>query len=190
MPPKPYQIAVLCYLYDEDNRLLLLHRAKSPNMGQYSPVGGKLEMDDGEGVHECAVREIEEETGIALDLEEVRMIGLVSERAYEGKGHWMIFLFEATRPIRHDELAWTEFDEGTLEWIHVDDVAELDIPDTDRIAMTRCSYDVSSSSRSRSIVVRSSPGRIIAAFENHIAVKRAFGAVSYCSKTMSSNSRR
>ncbi len=133
--PQPYQIAVLCYLYDEDNRLLLLHRAKPPNLGQYSPVGGKLEMADGEGVHECAVREIEEETGVTLDLDEIRMIGLVSERAYEGKGHWMIFLFESTRPIRHDELAWSEFDEGALEWIHVDEVADLDIPATDRTVM-------------------------------------------------------
>lgn len=31
----PYRIAVLCYLYDERGRVLLLHRRKSPNAGLY-----------------------------------------------------------------------------------------------------------------------------------------------------------
>ena len=39
---KPYKIAVLCYLYDEEGRLLLLHRRKPPNRDMYSPIGGKL----------------------------------------------------------------------------------------------------------------------------------------------------
>ena len=54
----PYKIAVLCYLYDERGDLLLLHRNKAPNAGMYSPIGGKLEMADGEGPQESAVREI------------------------------------------------------------------------------------------------------------------------------------
>ena len=39
----PYKIAVLCYPYDKDDRLLLLKRNKAPNANQYSPIGVKLE---------------------------------------------------------------------------------------------------------------------------------------------------
>ncbi|MFM7134159.1 MAG: NUDIX domain-containing protein, partial [Planctomycetota bacterium] len=89
----PYKIAVLCYLYDTEGRLLLLHRRKPPNRDMYSPIGGKLEVAEGEGPHDCALREIREEAHVALRPDEIRMISIVSERAYQGEDHWLIFLF-------------------------------------------------------------------------------------------------
>ena len=68
----PYKVAVLCYLWDADDRLLMLHRRKPPNVDMYSPVGGKLEISRGESPHECAVREVHEETGLRLGEAEVR----------------------------------------------------------------------------------------------------------------------
>ena len=79
----PHKIAVLCYLYDDDDRVLLLHRAQEPNKGMYSPVGGKLKVDEGEGPHDCALREIHEETGLVIEPNDLRMIGIVSETAYQ-----------------------------------------------------------------------------------------------------------
>lgn len=133
--PLPYKIAVLCYLYDADQRVLLLHRLKNPNAGMYSPIGGKLDVTTGEGPHACALREIREEAGVTLRDEEIRLTGIVSERAYEGETHWLIFLFEVTRPIGHEEIAEMSFDEGELEWVPVDRVAEHGIPETDRKVM-------------------------------------------------------
>ncbi|MCZ6811322.1 MAG: NUDIX domain-containing protein, partial [Planctomycetota bacterium] len=75
----PYKIAVLCYLYDDGGNVLLLHRKRSPNAGMYSPVGGKLDIARGEGPHECALREIREETGLSLNQEDLRLTGIVSE---------------------------------------------------------------------------------------------------------------
>ncbi|MHC4427886.1 MAG: NUDIX hydrolase [Planctomycetota bacterium] len=135
VPELPYRIAVLCYLYDGDGHVLLLHRRKEPNSGMYSPVGGKLDVSRGEDPHRCALREVHEETGIALDDGDLRLVGIVTERAYEGKAHWLMFLFEATRPIARDQLAWVEFDEGRLEWIPLEQVEHLPIPRTDRQVM-------------------------------------------------------
>ena len=134
-PALPYKIAVLCYLYDEDGRLLMLHRNKMPNQGMYSPIGGKLEVDEGESPHHCAVREIEEEAGVRLEPDQVRLCGIVSETAYEGRTHWLIFLFEVTRPVRPEEVAVMSMDEGELEWIPADEVEHRDIPETDRRIM-------------------------------------------------------
>ena len=132
---KPYKIAVLCYLYDEQGRLLLLHRRKPPNRDMYSPIGGKLEIALGEGPHDCALREIREEASVELSHDEIRLISIVSETAYEGEDHWLIFLFEATRAIRAGEIPHAEFDEGRLEWHSVDAVESLAIPQTDREVM-------------------------------------------------------
>lgn len=128
----PYKIAVLCYLYDHEGRILLLHRNKSPNAGMYSPIGGKLEVALGEGPHDCAKREIHEEAGIEIKDNELRLSGVVSERAYEGQTHWLLFLFEVTRPIDPSEIAEYDMDEGQLEWVPPERVESLGIPETDR----------------------------------------------------------
>ena len=128
----PYKVAVLCYLYDKDDRLLLLLRSKEPNAGSYSPIGGKLEAAIGESPHACAIREIQEESTVVVSPSDIRLSGMIAETAYEGDTHWMIFLYEVTRPIDPSEIKLMEIDEGTLEWIAVDDVESLTIPQTDR----------------------------------------------------------
>ena len=58
---------MLCYLWNteaDSERLLMLHRSKAPNSGRYSPIGGKVEISEGESPHECAIREIHEEAGL------------------------------------------------------------------------------------------------------------------------------
>lgn len=125
----PYRIAVLCFLFDEQGRLLLLHRAKPPNRDLYSPVGGKLDQATGESPTACAVREIEEETGLVVTPSDLHLTGIVSEKAFEGAGHWLIFLYEVTRPV---SVTLTTFDEGRLEWHAPEAVGSLPIPATDR----------------------------------------------------------
>jgi len=129
MRPHPYRIAVLCYLYDQAGRLLLLHRARPPNFELFSPIGGKLEFELGESPTACALREIEEEAGLQLHPHDLSLVGIVSERSYEDSGHWMLFCFEVTRPV---EVEAGEHDEGRLEWHPVEAVDQLNIPETDR----------------------------------------------------------
>lgn len=125
----PYRIATLCYLFDQDGRVLLLHRHKSPNINLYSPIGGKLEQGDGESPTACALREIHEEADIELTCNDLHLTGIVSERSYEGECHWLMFCYEVTRPV---EVTRTHLPEGQLEWFNLDQVMSLRIPETDR----------------------------------------------------------
>lgn len=138
-PNLPYKIAVLVYLYDEQNRLLMLHRLKKPNPGMYSPIGGKVEFHRGESPHECARRETWEEAGLTLDHQDIRLFGIVSERAYQNEHHWLIFLFESIKPIVAADVTRMDFDEGKLQWVPVEEVAGLGngvgLPETDRRVM-------------------------------------------------------
>lgn len=129
--PLPYRIAALCFLFDEQGRTLLLHRAKPPNLDLYSPIGGKLEQATGESPTMCAKREIQEEAGLDIALEDLHLTGVVSERAFEGKGHWLMFLFEVTRPVSLAPEAMV-FDEGRLEWHDPSTIDQLPLPDSDR----------------------------------------------------------
>ncbi|WP_428388075.1 NUDIX hydrolase [Mucisphaera sp.] len=124
-----YRIATLCYVFDANDRVLLIHRRKPPNQHLYSPVGGKLDTVAGESPAQCAQRELREETGLELPLERLHLTGLVSETAYQGQTHWLMFLFEVTVPQVLEE---AEHEEGRLAWVRVDDLDALPMPDTDR----------------------------------------------------------
>ncbi len=129
-PLLPYKIAVLCYLRDAAGRYLLLHRAKPPNLDLYSPIGGKLEMDQGESPTTCAVREIWEETGITITESSLNLVGIVSEHSFEDTCHWLMFCYEVTHAVTVEEDRM-EFDEGKLEWIERSDIEKLPLPQTD-----------------------------------------------------------
>jgi 8-oxo-dGTP diphosphatase len=128
-PALPYKIACLCDLRDEQGRILLLRRLKAPNLGLCSPIGGKLDIATGESPAQCAQREILEEAGLDIPMSRIHLLGLVSEREFEGKGHWLMFVYRVLGPV------WVEpFDmrEGRLDWFHPHEVAALPLPETDR----------------------------------------------------------
>ncbi len=127
--PLPYRLACLCDLRDSRGRVLLLRRRKDPNRGLCSPIGGKLDMAAGESPAECARREIAEEAGLDVPLERLHLLGIVSEQAYEGRGHWLMFLYRVLGPV---EVAARDIREGRLEWFAPDEIDALPLPETDR----------------------------------------------------------
>ena len=125
----PYKLACLCDLRDRDGRLLMIERRKSPNKGLCSPIGGKLDTSLGESPHQCAQREIQEEAGIDVPIERLHLMGLVSERAFEGKGHWLMFYYRVLGPGEVEE---TDIPEGRLRWFEPGQLASLPLPETDQ----------------------------------------------------------
>ena len=125
----PYKLACLCDLRDAKGRVLLLRRLKAPNQGLCSPIGGKLDMHTGESPAQCARREIQEEAGIDVPIERLHLLGLISERAYEGKGHWLLFYYRVMGPV---EVTRTTINEGSLEWFHPHEIDGLPLPESDR----------------------------------------------------------
>jgi 8-oxo-dGTP diphosphatase len=127
--PLPYKIASLVDLRDKDGRVLLLRRKKAPNQGLCSPIGGKLDMHTGESPAMCAQRETLEEIGLDIPIERFHLMGIISETAFEGRGHWLIFYYKV---LGH---AWTEPREtpdGWLEWHKWSDIDALPQPESDR----------------------------------------------------------
>jgi len=127
--PLPYRIACLCDLRDAQGRILLLHRKKEPNFNLVSPIGGKLDVASGESPAQCAQREVAEEAGLHLSIERFHLIGMVSEQAFEGKGHWLMFVYRVLGEV------WVEphdMREGRLDWFHQHELANLPVPETDR----------------------------------------------------------
>jgi 8-oxo-dGTP diphosphatase len=128
-PGMPYKISTLLYCFNRQQEILLMKRRQEPNLGLWSPCGGKLKMELGESPYACACREAEEEIGQFLRPEDLHLTGLVSEHGYEGQAHWLMFLFEVktcvdTLPPPHAE--------GDFQFYPAAALATLDVPQTDR----------------------------------------------------------
>jgi 8-oxo-dGTP diphosphatase len=127
--PLPYKISVLVFLYDTAGKFLLLQRKKAPNIGCWSPVGGKLETSTGESPFECAVREVEEEVGKKITTPDLHLFGMISEKGYEGQNHWLMFLFTCRQPL--SGLPPT-IDEGHFGWFSREEINDIAVPDSDK----------------------------------------------------------
>ncbi len=127
-----YKIAVLVFLENAAGEQLLMLRAKPPNLGVWSPIGGKLETGLGESPFECAIRETREETGFELAVADLHLFAMIAEKAYEGQSHWLLFLFRARRPI---PALPPDITEGRFGFFSRAAIDGLPIPDTDRTAL-------------------------------------------------------
>ena len=102
-----------------DGKVLLVRRARSPGKGFYSLPGGRVEF--GETLHTALHREIDEETGLKVEI-----LGLAGWRevlpATAGAGHYLIMSFAARwaarEPVLNDEL-------DDYRWIAPDALASL-----------------------------------------------------------------
>jgi len=101
---------------------LLLKRIKPPYIGNYVPVGGKLEPY--EDPYQAALRELQEETGLVLN--ELNYGGQLTETSPVDYNWWSTIYWATI-----DKIDPPYCDEGTLEWIHFDQLTEIPTPPTD-----------------------------------------------------------
>ena len=102
--PTHPQVAVSAAIF-RDGKVLLTRRARSPAKGFYSLPGGRVEF--GESLHQALSREVDEETGLKIEI-----IGLAGWREVlptaPGTGHYLIMSFAARwvarEPSLNDEL--------------------------------------------------------------------------------------
>jgi len=125
----------------------MLQRNKAPNKGLWSPIGGKLDMQSGESPHECAIRETSEEAGLKVDCSHLHLFCIISEKAYEGSGHWLMFLFSCSKSI---EKLPSPIDEGQFSFFTRQEIDSLAIPETDR----HCLWDIYDEYRRGFVAVR------------------------------------
>ncbi len=121
---------VLVYLRRGDE-VLLMHRAKEPNLGLWVAPGGKVEVD--EAPHDTARREVLEETGLTIT--DLHFRGFCTEVSPLADWQWFLFIFVTT--TFEGELQ-ADLREGDLAWIAVERyLAELPIPQADAIFAPR-----------------------------------------------------
>jgi 8-oxo-dGTP diphosphatase len=120
--PSHPQLAVSAAIF-RDDRILLVRRARSPGKGLYSLPGGRVEF--GEPLHTALHREVDEETGLKIEI-----IGLAGWREVlpgtTGGGHYLIMSF-ASRWIGNEPVLNDEHDD--FKWLAPDAIDDLGVTD-------------------------------------------------------------
>ena len=109
VPPARPQLAVSGAIF-RDGKVLLVRRSRSPGNGFYSFPGGRVEF--GESLETALHREVDEETGLRIEILEFAGWREVLPAA-GGGGHYLIMSFAARWTARepvlndeHDDFMW------------------------------------------------------------------------------------
>ena len=81
--PRPMLTADCVVINDKDEVLLIL-RGNEPYRGCWALPGGFMEMD--ETIEHCAVRELQEETGLQVNEADLCMVGVYSKPGRDPRG--------------------------------------------------------------------------------------------------------
>lgn len=118
-----------CYIVDDD-KVLMMYRNKKTNdlnIGKWLGVGGKVK--ENEAIIDCMKREVLEETGLIVDEYIDNGVVLFKNDNYQE----LMFVFTITK--FHGEL--TECDEGTLEWVDINDLFNLPMWEGDYLILQK-----------------------------------------------------
>ncbi len=123
------KLATLCYIRCGE-KTLMLHRNKKKNdmhEGKWNGLGGKLE--NGETPEACAIREIQEESG--LQVSDPQLKGFITFPNFDGTNDWYVFVYT----FDNCDGDLIDSPEGHLEWIENDRMPDLPLWEGDRIFM-------------------------------------------------------
>lgn len=81
--PRP-MLTADCVVVSPRAEVLLVRRGNDPFRGCWALPGGFMEMD--ETIEQCAVRELNEETGLVVDLADLRLVGVFSAPGRDPRG--------------------------------------------------------------------------------------------------------
>lgn len=120
------KLATLLYVQKDDKTLMLFRNKKENDYheGKWNGLGGKFEI--GESPEECAIRELEEESGLIA--KELTLKGHITFPLFDGKDDWYVFVFT----ISEFEGELIDCNEGHLEWIANDQLPKLNLWEGDK----------------------------------------------------------
>lgn len=122
------QLTTLCYL-ERDGKYLMMHRTSKEhdiNKDKWIGVGGHFE--ENESPEDCIKREIYEETGYDIPMEDLEFRALITFISQKGD-YELMSLFTAPAPEGEPK----HCDEGELVWVDKKEVLNLNLWVGDRI---------------------------------------------------------
>ncbi|MBR2704885.1 MAG: NUDIX domain-containing protein [Clostridia bacterium] len=116
------------YLYDDNNRMLMLYRIGSRAIkdSYIGTAGGHMEPDEINDPKACVLRELKEEVGLSEDDIENVELRYICLRNKLGELRQNYYFFAKLKNSEAD----IKSNEGNLKWFNYDEIKTLDMPHT------------------------------------------------------------
>jgi 8-oxo-dGTP diphosphatase len=128
--------AVLVYVECE-GKILMLHRnafdrPADYHAGKWNGLGGKCEAD--ESAREAAIREVREESGVAIESESLQFLGFLQFPNFKAhrQEDWSVCVFRAEITPQAAKVVPAKGLEGSLHWVERAKVERLNVWPADR----------------------------------------------------------
>ena len=134
--PRPAVTADCVVMTSETKaRVLLIERGDEPYKGHWAIPGGFLNMD--ETTEQCAIRELEEETGLRID--KVQQIGAYSKVDRDPRGRTIsvayLAIVDSPKEVKGQD------DAAKAEWFPINDLPQLAFDHYDIMKDAIAAYD-------------------------------------------------
>lgn len=110
-----------CMVVNPCGEILLIRRGNEPYRGCWALPGGFMEMD--ETIEHCAVRELQEETGIIVGEEKLHLIGIFSRPGRDPRGRTVTAAYRIDLPTNTD--AQSGDDAAEARWFPLSELPPL-----------------------------------------------------------------
>lgn len=118
--PRP-MLTADCMVVNPCGEILLIRRGNEPYRGCWALPGGFMEMD--ETIEHCAVRELQEETGIIVGEEKLHLIGIFSRPGRDPRGRTVTAAYRIDLPTDTD--AQSGDDAAEARWFPLSELPPL-----------------------------------------------------------------
>jgi ADP-ribose pyrophosphatase YjhB (NUDIX family) len=123
-------------VHDEEGRVLLIKRRFEPNKGRWSLPGGLLET--GETLEFAGRREVREELGVEIEVEELFQVSEEIIKDAEGKARFHFVLVDFLAKLSPSGATITLNEESeSFEWFEPDQVEALDASENTRLIVSK-----------------------------------------------------
>lgn len=103
-----------------DGKVLMGLRKNAVGEGEWGFIGGHVEF--GEGIEDCAKRELAEETG--LQVQELEYLGVINQPGQPGSGkHYIHFIFKVDNPQGEPQNLEPDLC-GELKWFALNEIPD------------------------------------------------------------------
>lgn len=101
--------------------ILLIKRAKDPYSGMWALPGGHIELKE-ETVEEAGIRELKEETGLVVKLDDLKLIGVYSAPDRDPRGHYVSHAYSTNE---YSGKLKANDDASDTDWFRLDNLPKL-----------------------------------------------------------------
>jgi 8-oxo-dGTP diphosphatase len=124
-------VGVGALIHDREGRVLLVKRRFEPNKGRWSLPGGMLET--GETLAEAGKREVREELGVEINVEELFQVSeeIIRDRDAKARFHFVLVDYLAALNPAGAKIALNEESESFM-WFRPEEVGGLDATENTR----------------------------------------------------------